>query len=205
MFVWLIQWVCINIGEKKNKQNCSDWCATKQHDVSWFSLVWFLILWCTCFMLYSFLFLYFFGTDKKQDSDSCWNKNLFNMSLAAFLSFPPCRLPLPPPLHSPQQPPSTATNKKQNSAWLWTQLLVHAKHGGSIIEPNAKERYLKYLQLKCTATSTGELNMTFSEPFECTCPTAVLRDMFFVTNKAINLQITHGARAPGPRIQRWLF
>lgn len=48
--------------------------------------------------------------------------------------------------------------------------------------------------------------MTFSEPFECTSPTTVLRDMFFfVTNKAINLQITHGARAPGARIQRWLL
>lgn len=113
MFVWLIQWVCINIGEKKtttNKQNCSDWCAMKQHDVSWFSLVWFLILWCTCFMVYAFLFLYFFGTENKQDSDSCWNKNLFNMNLAAFLSFPPCRPPLPPapdpipPPHFPHRP-----------------------------------------------------------------------------------------------------
>lgn len=106
MFVWLIQWVCINIGDlkkkkKKKKKNCSDWFATKQHDVSWFSLVWFLILWCTCFMVYSFLFLYFFGTENKNKIQTVVEiKTFLTWTSAASRVF--LRVGYPPPRPSPQ-------------------------------------------------------------------------------------------------------
>ena len=126
MFVWLIQWVCINIGKK----NCLD--LKKRSDTTYLGFD--VISNPLMYLFGCFLFLYFFGTENKQDLDGCWNKTFLTWPLW-ILCFPVWFRPLQ------QQRPLEVTCRSFSSCVLSLASCCHKAQMGASLHSHQMALY----------------------------------------------------------------